>query len=136
MGNITLSDLLYLFFLFGYFGSIIYLISRAAFSFIQAMRPVNRFKQLYSEIEREWQNTNNDDENYPPGTERTPGDKYRDRERLNLKLKKLRVYAPHPQCQKHWTSFIEELCPLSREGMLGETRRRYGDPEKFHEPSD
>lgn len=100
------------------------------------MRPVNRFKQLHFEIEREWQNIQNDDENYSLSTDRTLDDIYRDRVRLSRKLSKLRIYAPDPDDDENWPPFVFDLSLLSEEGLLGEAQRHFWDPRHFHEPLD
>ena len=100
MGNIAPLDFLVSVFPLGYYGAILYLIVPAVISLIQGMKPVNRFKQLHPEIEREQQNIKNDKENCSLDTERPLDEIYRDREQLNLKLKKLRIYSPDPKDQK------------------------------------
>lgn len=136
MGNTSFPPIVYLFLSVGCIALLLYLICPPVFSHIQAMRPANRFKQLHSEIEREWQNTINDDEDYSPEIDRTPDEIYRDRARLSLRLSKLNIYAPDPEDEDYWQSFILDLSLFSEEGLLGEAQYHFGDPGQFYEPPD
>lgn len=131
MGNITLLDFIVLLFLIGYYGLALCFICKAGSSLIYGMTPVNKFKQVNSEIELEWQCTNNDNDINWLDVERSLGEIYWDRERLSLKLKRFQIFSPDPKDPRNWKSFIQDLSPLSEEGRLDEARRRYGDPKQF-----
>ena len=94
---------------------------------IQAKRPANRFKQLHSEIEREWQNVVNDDKDYSLGIDRSPDEIYCDRARLSLRLIKLNIYAPDPGDDDYLQSFILDLSLFSEKGLLGEAQYHFRD---------
>ena len=131
MGNMTVPPFVYLLLAVGCTAFLLRLICPSIILRIQAMIPSNRFRQLHSEIEREWTNIKNDHENRLLGIGRTRGDIFRDRVRLSRKLSKLRIHAPEPDNDEYWSPFVLELSLLCEEGLLSEARRLYGDPNQF-----
>lgn len=131
MGSVSVPPIIYLFLSVGCIALLLYLICPPIFSRVQAVRPVNRFKQLHFEIEREWQNIQNDDENYSLGIDRTRDEIYRDRTLLSLRLSRGNIYAPDPEDDDCWQSFILDLSLFSEEGAPRRTSTSFRGSESI-----